>query len=399
MSRNGKLKVFQVLAGGPWGGGAVVVRALTQSLMREGYEVWVLCLSPEVSRRFSEIGANVVTSQYWKRAIGPLDLLALYDLFALCQRERFDIVHTHTSKGGFLGRIAATLAGVPVIIHTIHGFSFNELTPSSKVAFYTALERPVGRLCDVMISVTEQHRRLAIDKGIARPDKVVTIHNGINLSQFDDLAAQDGMREELGLSDQARLIGAVGRLTAEKGQVYLLEAMPSIVQKYPNAHLVFVGDGPEEAALKSQAQALGIAEHCSFLGFRRDVPRLLACFDIFVQPSPREGLSITLLEAMAAGKPVIAANITGNQEVVDDGIDGILCQPMSSRALEEAIIHLIENPEKVHLLEKRARDKVERHFDERIMLERTLELYKSQIEGSLSPANIGYSRRLAKKSS
>ena len=374
-----------MLAGGPWGGGAVVVRALTQRLMQEGYQVWVLCLSREVSRRFSEVGAKVVTSRYWRREINPLDALAFYELLKLCRRVKFDIVHTHTSKGGFLGRIAARLAGVPIVIHTVHGFSFNELTPWWTTAFYVYLERLASRFCDTMISVTNQHRLIAIEKRMASPDTIVTIHNGIDLSRFEGVTATESMRRELSLAREATLIGTVGRLTPQKGQTYLLKAMPRVVRKHPQTQLVFVGDGPQEAELKDLAVELGVADHCRFLGFRRDVPELLACLNIFVQPSPREGLSITLLEAMAARRPVIATNITGNREVVDDGIDGVLCQPMNSTALAKALIDLIENPKKARLLGKRAREKVEQHFEEQMMLKQTLELYRAQIEGAAEP--------------
>ncbi|MGD9030897.1 MAG: glycosyltransferase family 4 protein, partial [Anaerolineae bacterium] len=343
MSTGRSTKVFQVLAGGPWGGGAVVVRALTQELIRRGNQVWVLCLSREVSQRFSEIGANVVTSRYWRRAISPRDILVLHELFSLCRRTEFDLVHTHTSKGGFLGRIAARLAGVPHIIHTIHGFSFNELTPWWKTAFYVQVERLASHFSDVMISVTEQHRALAIEKAIAKPDQVVTIHNGIDLTGFRATVAAQSSPIGSDPSDGAIRIGTVGRLAPQKGQAYLLQALPIVVRKHPEAHLLFIGDGPQEDELRAMAVALGVADHCSFLGFRRDVPEWLARLDVFVQPSPREGLSITLLEAMAAGKPVVAADITGNQEVIDDGVNGVLCQPKSGAALSEAIIALIDD--------------------------------------------------------
>jgi len=381
-----RIRIFQVLAGGPWGGGAVVVRALTQRLIQEGCQVWVLCLSEEVSHRFSEIGAKVVTSRYWRRGISPLDVLAFYELLKLCRRKKFTIVHTHTSKGGFLGRIAARLGGVPIVIHTVHGFSFNELTPWWTTAFYVYLERLADHFCDTVISVTDQHRLMAIQKRIAKPDKIVTIHNGIDLSRFEGISAES-VREELGLSREITLIGSVGRLASQKGQTYLLRALPRVLQKHPQTHLVFIGEGPQEAELRGLAVELGVAGHCTFLGFRRNVPELLARLDIFVQPSPREGLSITLLEAMAAKRPVIATNITGNREVVDDGINGVLCQPMDSTALAKALIDLIENPKKARLLGERAREKVEQHFEEQMMLKQTLELYRAQIEGAAEPFN------------
>jgi len=160
------------------------------------------------------------------------------------------------------------------------------------------------------------------------------------------------VREELGLSREVTLIGTVGRLASQKGQTYLLRALPCVVQEHPQTHLVFIGEGPQEAELRGLAVELGVAG---------------------------------LLEAMAAKRPVIATNITGNREVVDDGINGVLCQPMNSTALAKALIDLIENPKKARLLGERAREKVEQHFEEQMMLKQTLELYRAQIEGAAEP--------------
>ena len=389
-------KVFHVLAGGPWGGGAVVVRSVAQRLIQEGCQVWVLCLSDEVSRRFAEIGAKVVTCRHWRREINPLDSLAFYDLFKLCRKEKFDIVHTHTSKGGFLGRIAARLAGVPIVVHTVHGFSFNEFTPRKKTAFYVRLEKIASHFCDTMITVTEQHRLMAIEKGISKPGKIVTIHNGIELKKFEDIVEDRSIRKGLGLPKEAILIGTVGRLAHEKGQEYLVNAIPNVVSRYPQAHFVFIGDGPQERDLKDITVELGVSEHCRFLGFRHDVPELLKCVDIFVQPSPREGLSITLLEAMAAKKPVIAANISGNQEVIDNNINGILCQPMDSTALAEALINLLGNQDRRALLGRNAREEVEQRFSEQMMLEQTVHLYKAKIEEAFHLGRYAFPHRCIK---
>lgn len=371
----------------------MVVRALTEALIRRGAQVWVFCLSDEVSERFGEIGAHVVTSPHWRRAINPADALVLRELVSFCRSMAFDVVHTHTSKGGFLGRIAARLAGIPAVIHTIHGFSFNELTPWWKTAFYVQLERLASPFCDVSISVTEQHRLLAIDKRIAEPEKIVTIHNGIDLSRFRGAATGEKKQRDLHPSEEAVLIGTVGRLAPEKGQMVLLQAIPTVLREHPEAHLVFVGEGPQEDELTATAVELGIADHCTFLGFRHDVPELLAGLDIFVQPSPREGLSITLLEAMAAGRPVVAADITGNQEVIDHDINGVLCRPMSSTALAEAILGLMEDLERARVLGLRAREKVEAHFDQRVMVEQTLKVYRIQLEKASLPSLSGCPER------
>jgi len=376
-----RIKVFQVLVGGEWAGGAAVVHPFVKRLIQEGYDVWVLCLTDEVSRRFKEIGANIIRSRHWKREINLSDLFAFLELIRLCRQYKFDIVHTHTSKGGFLGRIAARLAGTPIVIYTIHGFTFNELSPRPIKMFYTFLERLASPFCDVMIAVAEEHRRCAINRKMVKPDKIITIHNGIDASRFDNLVDRDAKRDELSCPKDSLLIGSVGRLVASKGPEYLLRAIPLVVQEYPQTHFLFVGDGPQKSELISLAKDLAIDNRCHFLGFRRDIPELLACFDIFVLPSPREGLSVALLEAMASTRPVIATNVSGNRELVNSGVDGILVKPADPPALAEAIIDLMRDKARARAMGERARHKAKTSFNEQEMVERTLELYTSVCQG------------------
>jgi len=384
--RSSRVKIFQVLSGvATWGGGGTVVLALTRELVRLGCEVTVLCLSDFASEQFARAGARVVTSRYWRREINPpFDLLAFYELFRLCRRERFDIVHTHTSKGGFLGRIAARLAGVPTVIHTVHGFAFHEFTPGPVAAFYTLLERLASHFCDLVICVNDEDRRTAIRRRIVGPDKIVTIHNGIDVGRFVG-ARGDSVRRELALGDDALLIGTVGRLAPQKGFAHLLRAIPLVLRQHPEARFAFVGDGPLEAELKELAAELSVSENCHFLGFRRDIPEVLAACDVFVLPSLWEGLSITLLEAMAAGKPIVATGIKGNREVITDGVNGLLVRPKDSADLARAIIELIEDRERARLLGEKAHQTVRRRFDERAMLEKTLQAYAAAMAGSASP--------------
>ena len=377
-------KVYQVIggtsAGGPgvgWGGGLWVVLPTTRKLIELGCAVSVLCVTEFAEQLFSEIGANIVTSSFWRRSLSPrMDLLAFWELFRLCRREKFDVVHTHTSKGGFLGRIAARLAGVPLVIHTAHGFYFNQMNCGPKAAvFYRFLEKFASHFCDLIISVNEEDRLSAIEKGVVRPSKIHTVINGINTKRFENVVPPDSLRRELDPSGQAILIGTTGRLMPQKGYHYLIQAMPTVLREFPGARVIFVGDGPLESELKGLAGQLGVSDQCRFLSFRTDIPELLASFDIFVLPSLWEGLSISLLEALAAGKPIVATNIKGNREVIDHGVNGLLVNPGDPAALAEGIIHLIRDKEKARGVGERAREKARKCFSEEAMVQRTLDLY------------------------
>jgi len=369
------LKVFQVLAGGPWGGGAVVVLSLTQELLKRGCQVWVLCLDDLVAQRFAEARANVVRCDAWRREINPVyDLISLWQLFRLCRRERFDLVVTHTSKGGLLGRIAARLAGVPKVIHTVHGFAWHEFSSPAAVLFYTTLEKLAARFCDLIICVNNEDRLDAIRKGIVPEDKIVTVLNGIDTERFS-VARPPELYRRLAGENGAPLIGTVGRLAPQKGFEFLIQAMPTVLTHYPQCKLVLVGNGPLEAELKALAFSLGVERQCEFLGFRSDIPELLACFDIFAHPSRWEGLSITLMEAMAASKPVVATDIKGNRELITDGVDGLLVAPANPEALANAIIGLLQDWEYAQAVGARARQKIQHQFSREAMVENTLRWY------------------------
>lgn len=380
-------KVFHVLAGGPWGGGAVVVLALTRALIEASCQVWVLCVDELVGRRFAKAGAHVVTCRHWRREINPpLDSLAFLQLFRVCRRERFDLVNTHTSKGGFLGRLAARLAGVPRVIHTAHGFAFMQTSSKWLTMFYAYLERLAGHFCDLVISVNEEERLDAIRQKVIRPDKIVTILNGIDLDPFEEVGAVEATRRELGMPDDALIVGTVGRLAVQKGFAYLIQAVPQVLRSCPKAWFVFAGSGPLESELRAVAAEKDVVERCRFLGFREDIPELLGCYDLFVLPSLWEGLSITLLEAMAAAKPVVATDIKGNREVIADSVDGLLVPPADPEALANAIVELLQDRERAQTMGARAREKIRQHFSQEAMVENTLRWYGLNLDDRAAQA-------------
>jgi glycosyltransferase involved in cell wall biosynthesis len=377
-----RLKCFHVLAGGPWGGGAVVVMSLTRALIEAGCQVWVLCLDDLVARRFEEIGARVVRSRHWRREISPLyDFLVWLQLYRLCRREKFDLVNTHTSKGGILGRLAARLAGVPRVIHTGHGFPFTETSSEFLKRFYILLERLAGYFCDLVISVNEEERQAAIRLGVIAPEKIVTVLNGIDMGMFDNVEGVRETRGGLEIPAEGKVVGTVGRLAEQKGFVYLIQAIPAILEACPQTWFVFAGSGPLESQLRSLAEELGVTDHCRFLGFRADIPQLLCTYDLFVLPSLWEGLSITQLEAMAAGRAVIATDIKGNREVISNEEDGLLVPPADPEALALAVVRLLLDPGLARHLGGRGRDKIRAHFSPEAMVEKTFRYYDLDLSG------------------
>jgi glycosyltransferase involved in cell wall biosynthesis len=378
------MKSLHMVCGGAWGGGPAIVLAITKALIERGDEVWVVTASKEQTRRFEEAGATVLELGHWYYQIHPRDLLTFVQLFLLCRRERFDLVTTHTSKGGFLGRLAAKLAGARHIVHHAHGFAFRETQGHGTRRFYVLLERIAARACSVIISVSEDHRRDAIRERVAAAEKIVTILNGIDVGSFDRTSMQEA-RQKLGLNAGDTLIGVASRLAPKKGLEDIIQAFEQIHEFHPRARLVLLGEGPSQIELERQAQSTGLGDHIHFLGFCRNVPELLAAFDIIAQPSISEGLSLAILEAMAAGKPLVACDIPGNREIITSGVNGILVQHSDPPALAMTFRSLLDDSPYARRLGKTAQADCRKRFSQDRMVRQTLSLYDALLVGHPIP--------------
>jgi len=343
------MKVLQILCGGAWGGGSEIVLAISSALIARGDQVWVVTASDEQTRRFQEAGVTVVQLPFWNRPVtlwnmmNPSDVAVFMQLFKLCRKERFDLVATHTSKAGFIGRLAARAAGIRCIVHHAHGFAFRDTQKPWMRRCYVVLERIAARACHLIISVSEDHRQGAIRERVARADKIVTVLNGINVNAFGHCSMQDA-RRMLGLETDDALIGVASRLVEFKGLEDLIRAFSEVHRSHPRTQLVVLGEGPILEKLRQEAQQTGLGERIHFPGFRRNIPDLLAAFDIIAQPSLSEGLSIAIIEALAAGKPVVACDIQGNREIITSGVNGLLAPPSNPAGLASAFRFLLDNP-------------------------------------------------------
>jgi|SRR5215472_9715892 len=374
------MKVLHIVCGGPWGGGPAIVLAITQAQLSRGDRVWVVTASEEQTRRFEEAGATVIELGHWFYQIHPRDLLAFFQLFLLCRRERFDLVTTHTSKGGVIGRLAAKLAGARHIVHHAHGFAFRETQVPGTRRFYILLERIAARACNVIISVSEDHRRDAIRERVADAEKIVTVLNGVDVNSFACSSMWEA-RQKLGLEGKETLVGVASRLAPKKGLDIMIEAFQQIHEFHPRARLVLLGEGTSQIELERQAQSTGLGDRIYFAGFRKNVQELLAAFDIIAQPSISEGLSLAILEAMAAGKPIVACDIPGNREIITSGINGILVRPSDPHALAVALRSLLENSSYAHKLGKTAQVDCRNRFSQDRMVRQTLSLYAALLLG------------------
>jgi len=325
----------------------------------------------------SQAGVNVFEEPTLVREVRPiLDAWAMLALWRLLRRERPAIVHTHTSKAGVVGRLAAWLARVPVVIHTPHGHIFYGYYGPFLSTVVCFAERLLARLTDRIVTLTDRGAEEHVRFHVAGTEKFTTIHSGIDLAYFRSVQVDPTVkRKGLGLPPEGPIVGTVGRLVPIKGLEWLLKAAPRVLAEFPQACFVIIGEGPLLGELKELTTELGISPHVVFLGTRHDVPECLAALDLFVLPSLNEGMGRALVEAMAVGCPVVATRVGGIPDVVADGTTGLLVPPRDDRALAEAILTFLRDRSRRAAYGEAARRHVDGRFDVETMVHSIERLY------------------------
>lgn len=308
------------------------------------------------------------------------DVLALCELARLVRRGGYQIVHTHTAKAGFLGRLAAAIAGTPVVIHTVHGVTFHEHLGPCGRAFYVLLERIAARFTHQFVAVGEDVRDRYLRAGIGAPAAYETIYSGMPLDEYFAAAEMPdaeraAMRAELGLAPHHRAVVMAARLEPRKGHGHLFAAVRRLVPEHPELRVLLAGDGPGRAALEARCRALGLESVVRFIGFRADLPRVLAAADVAVLTSLWEGLPRVLVQAAAAGKPIVTFDVEGAWEVVRDGRGGYVVPTRDVAAFAERLRVLLADDARARAMGRAGRDQVGRHWTVETMLERLDDLY------------------------
>lgn len=372
-----KFKILQIGSGAEYGGGSTYLLTLMNAIGQQGWEVHFACTPGLTLEAVKKAGFSVFPVPAMQRPINPwADFRALIQLIKIIRNGNYDLVHTHTSKGGFLGRLAAKITGVPAIIHTVHGFAFHEHSSRAALLFYVTLEKIAAYCCDRMISVNHEDRLKAIELGIAGPDKIITIQNGIDTTPFDRRFNRGKIRREFGVEEDQLLIGTVARLAPQKAPFDFVHAAAYALAHRSDLKFIMVGDGPLRAETEQLIRQLDLSDYIIVTGHRTDVPELLAAMDVFMLTSLWEGLPISLLEAMAMSKPVIVTDIKGSREVVKNGETGYLVPPKDPEAAGEALLKMLAAGEEAKKMGARGRHLVDEVFNAKTMTQNTISVYR-----------------------
>lgn len=342
---------------------ALNIRDSSGAFSRLGYDIRVaeIRATPAAGRVLEERGIPV---DYLGR--GKYSLLTLSDVLGLIRRDGISLVHCHGYNAANVGRLAGRRAGIPVIVHE---HAILKVQPHQFVADFL-----LRGLATAGVAVSEAVKQFMIRGRSVPAGRIRVVHNGTCLDRFRTVApeAVRAARTRLGIPDGARVIGTVTRLHEEKGNQHLLSAMPLVLRACPDAMLVVAGDGPLAEPLRRQADALAIRERVVFAGFISDVPDVMAGFDVKVIPSIQEGFSFVAVEAMAAGRPIVASRTGGLAEIVIDGENGLLVEPGDAAGLGAAIVRVLSDAALAQRLAAAGRIAAESY---------TIERYASRIAG------------------
>ncbi|MFB6345012.1 MAG: glycosyltransferase family 4 protein [bacterium] len=343
----------------------------------------------ELLENARSFGIEPVLIPELKRNINPYyDMIAFVKLYRYLNEQSFDIVHTHSSKAGILGRWAAYFNRVPWILHTIHGLPFHEYQSRWRYWTFRGLEAATASVTDLIQTVCDRMAEKAQAAGI-HPDRgFKTVYSGMELEPFlevPELNSNEALnrKADLGYTEDHFVFGKIARLFNLKGHKYCLKAFARVVEKHPHARLMLVGNGILKDDLVDQCQSLGIRDKVQFTGLvpYRKIPDMLAAMDALVHTSLREGLARVLPQAQAAGRPVISYDIDGAPEAIEHGETGFLVPPRSIDELSERMIDLIENPEWRESMVEAARDWVQPRYEWRHMVEEIKQSYRNLLDG------------------
>jgi glycosyltransferase involved in cell wall biosynthesis len=332
-----------------------------------------------------DLGVPLVVIRALRREVRPhSDLLAAAALRRILSGLAPDIVHTHSSKAGVLGRWAARRAGVPIVIHRVHGLAYHAYETRARNWLYAKTERIAAPWADRIVVVADAMKRQALAEGIGREAQYVKIPTGMPVEPYVNLdeAARGRARRELGFSETDIVVAKVARLFDLKGHAFVLDAARQILAKAPSVKFLFIGGGPLRASLEARARAELPEGAVRFTGLvpPARIPPLLAASDLLVHASLREGLPRVLIQALLAARPVVTFDVDGAAEVVENGVTGTLVEPRDVPGLAEAVVFLASNEKARHAYGQRGRERCRKIFSAEALIEATDRLYAECLE-------------------
>lgn len=373
-------KVLHVIGDSKFGGDAVYMIELSEMVRELGAKVYICTTTDETIELAESCGFDIIKHPKILRKISLVkDLFSLFYMRKLCKLYQFDLVHTHTSKGGAIGRIGARLGGVKSVIHTIHGFAFHQNSSFIEKLIYKNVERFAARFGDMAISVNNEDRVLAIDEKIVREDKVTTVYNGVSKNRIDSNEIQN-IRQLYNIDKTTIIVGTLSRFSYQKDPQTFLKAAFRALETNSDLVFIYAGDGPMLGECKEILANSRFSKKIIFTGFVTNAADYLKSFDIFITTALYEGLPIALLEAMYAGKAIIATDAKGNRECVNSS-NALINEISDYDGLANNILDFANSPSLREKLGVQAKQDFCQKFTVEQMRANTLNVYRKVMYG------------------
>lgn len=381
------MKTLQIVGDSKYGGATYLIIRWCQFLLAQNCEVDVLTTDPTTIARLQEIPTVRILDfihiprdiAFWQ------DARAFGKLVSLLRQQKYEVVHTYTATPSFLGRFAARAVSIPVILHHQAGWTVTNYSSMLERILYTPLEYIATLAGTKSICVSHAVAQQAKKLHIAPQRRLITICNGIDPEPFINAVRSNlgvEVRRELGIPPDCLVLGNTGRLATQKDNATLIQSMVMLKGLIPDRPflLLLAGEGPERSALEALTHELGLSNYVRFLGFYTNIPGLLAALDIFISPSLREGLSISVMEAMAAARPIVTTSILPNAELIEHEMTGLLVPPKQPELLARAIARFVSDPQLALHCGAAAQQRVLENYTIDRMFQETWGLYTSLLE-------------------
>jgi len=370
-----KIRVLHIITKMDWGGAQENTLLTVQGLRGTGFDVH-LASSPggHWEQKAREIADRYFVIPSMRRGIYLMNnTRAFFELFDLIRSNHYDVVHTHSTNAGLLGRAAAKLAGVPVIVHTVHGFGFDNVTFSRWARFLLIqLEKVAGIFTDRLVMQAKRNEQEAFEMRIASEEKMITIYSGISLNRFHKSYDKKRIKKQLNISEGSFVVGWVGRMTEQNAPWIFLDAAKYLSEMYPEIHFLMIGDGHLRSYCEEMSREI---TRITFTGYRSDVHEMYAVMDVLVSTVRWAGLGRTITQAMASGLPVISTGVNGVPELVKDGVTGLIIPVDDPDAIAGTVKNLFLNPDLRSKIAENAEEIVTPAFSVESMVEQTKTLY------------------------
>ncbi len=374
-----KKKIAIIITKLELGGAQKIALSLCKNINKDNFDIFLICGCGGMLDEEARHDTQVFFVKDLVRELNPIkDIKALLAIYKILKKEKPDIVHTHSSKAGILGRIAAKMAGIKYIIHAIHGFAFNDYQNKMKKYFYIFLEKICAKISDILIVECEQTKLKGLKYNIGKKEKYIKIPLGLNLDEFKNYSQGKMLRKELSIKDDELLVSTIGPFKPQKNLSDFIKIANIVIKTNNKIKFAIAGDGDLRKNLENLITDLNLENSVFLLGWRRDIPNILYSSDIFLMTSLWEGMPVVSINTLYCGIPMIVNAVDGQIDLINDGVNGYLIKPFDIKTAAEKVLLLASNKNLRENISLKAKASIDETYSTEYMIKQHEKLYNKK---------------------